>query len=102
MLRRIDEGDAARELARARVADPGEPVVAPVTDAEHDPGTLLPRDHPMWVRDTFTVSQRARELIARLKPVAIAVLTFWDHRARAAVVAGCRLFIDASGSYRLP
>jgi len=76
-----------------------EPVVLPAAQAELET-TLLPRDHPKWVKDALTVSTRARELIARLKPVAVRILGFWDHRVRAAVVAGMRIAIDPSGSYR--
>ncbi|MDQ6931506.1 MAG: hypothetical protein M3126_12660, partial [Candidatus Eremiobacteraeota bacterium] len=43
---------------------------------------ILPRDHPPWMRDTIAVSVRARELLARIKPLAVRVLTFWDHTVR--------------------
>lgn len=72
--------------------------VLPDADIEIPP---LPRDLPPWAKDAIAVSQRARDLIARLKPIAIAVLTFWDHRIRIALVAGKRIAIDPSGSYRL-
>ncbi len=42
-----------------------------------------------------------RELLARIKPVIVRVLTFWDHRVRSAFVGGNRLTIDPSGSYRV-
>jgi hypothetical protein len=101
MLARVDPDDRSHALANTAVGDARDPIVTPVGDADHDAGTLLPRDHPKWARDSLTVSQRARDLIARLKPVAVAILTFWDHQRRAAIVAGSRLCIDASGSYRL-
>jgi hypothetical protein len=104
MLSRIDSGEtgaSAQLLHGALGADPNEPIVPAASDAEFDSGTQLPRDHPKWVRDTLTVSQRARDLIARLRPIALAVLSFWDHRSRSAVVAGSRLCIDASGSYHI-
>lgn len=76
----------------------------------HDPAALpldpdleipaLPRELPPWARDAVAISQRAREMLARLAPVVLHVLTFWDHRARSASVAGRRVSIDASGSYR--
>lgn len=61
----------------------------------------LPHDHPAWVRDAVALSMRARELLAKLKPVAVKILTFWDHAVRSIVVANRRLTIDPSGSYRI-
>ena len=61
----------------------------------------LPRELPRWVKDALAVSQRARQVIARLKPVAVRVLSFWDHQVRSLTVSGRRLTIDVSGSYRL-
>ncbi len=61
----------------------------------------LPREHPKWVKDAMAVSQRARHLISRLKPVIVRVLTFWDHHVRGIAIAGRELSVDASGSYRL-
>jgi len=61
----------------------------------------LPREHPRWVKDALAVSQRARQLIARLPPVLVRVLTFWDHHVRGIVVGGRELSVDISGSYRL-
>ena len=100
MLRRV-EGEQAREPSLLDVLGFGkaEPIVAAVPQAEMETA-LLPHDHPQWVRDALSVSNRARELIGRLKPVVIAVLTFWDHRIRSAFVSGSRVSIDASGSYR--
>jgi len=61
----------------------------------------LPREHPKWVKDALAVSQRARALIARIKPLMVKVLTFWDHHARSATIGGRELTVDVSGSYRL-
>lgn len=61
----------------------------------------LPREHPKWVKDAVAVSQRARQIIARLRPVVIRVLTFWDHHVRGIAVGGRDLSVDISGSYRL-
>lgn len=101
MLRRVDRDEpresAARQILDAREANA---VVAPVLEVDLD-ASLLPRDHPQWVKDALTVSQRARDLIARLTPVVIRILTFWDHRVRSALVGTSRVSIDASGSYRL-
>jgi hypothetical protein len=61
----------------------------------------LPRDHPAWQRDVLSVSARARQMLARLRPLVVQVLTFWDHVRRGVAVAGRTLEIDPSGSYRL-
>lgn len=61
----------------------------------------LPREHPRWVKDALAVSQRARQLITRLKPVIIRVLTFWDHHVRGIAIGGRELTVDVSGSYRV-
>ncbi len=61
----------------------------------------LPREHPKWVKDALAVSQRARQLIAHLKPVMMRVLTFWDHRVRGVTIGGRELSVDISGSYRI-
>ena len=99
MARRIN-----LELARAEkpalqglAADP----LAAVSSDECTEIPTLPRDLPAWARDAVAMSQRAREFVTRLKPVVIRVLTFWDHRARSAVIGGRRMNIDPSGSYRL-
>lgn len=62
---------------------------------------LLPRDHPAWMRDAIAISARAREWLAKLRPVLVRVLTFWDHAIRSINVSGRMLTVDASGSYRL-
>lgn len=97
MLRRVDleEGGAGVAL---HAADAPEAVVPAVAETEMD--AALPREHPRWVRDAVAVSSRARDLIARLKPAAIRVLCFWDHRLRAISIAGRRVCVDASGCYR--
>jgi hypothetical protein len=101
MLRRV-EGDEGR--AHAPHANPAavalEQIVPAVGESEQDT-SLLPRDHPKWAKDAVTLSQRARELLARLRPVAVRILTFWDHRIRTAFVAGNRISVDPSGSYRI-
>ncbi|HET9096381.1 MAG TPA: hypothetical protein VFN37_06945 [Candidatus Baltobacteraceae bacterium] len=61
----------------------------------------LPREHPKWVKDALAVSQRARQIVAQLRPVVIRVLTFWDHHVRGVVVGGQELTVDISGSYRI-
>jgi hypothetical protein len=101
MLRPIDRDEAQahplRELLGLGASDP---VVSGAAHNELET-SLLPRDHPRWVKDALTVSSRAREIIAHLRPVALRILGFWDHRVRFTVVAGVRVAIDASGSYRI-
>jgi hypothetical protein len=61
----------------------------------------LPREHPRWARDAAAISSRARALIARLAPVAIRALTFWDHRVHSLAIGKRELCVDSSGSYRI-
>ena len=75
--------------------------IRPVDPEEELDAPQLPRDHPKWVRDAVAVSQRARQLLATLRPIVIRVLTFWDHRIRALTIGGRNIEIDPSGSYRL-
>lgn len=100
MLRRVDLEERPISLAAALGLSKSEPIVAAVNEAEPDTA-LLPHDHPAWVKDSLSVSQRARTLLAKIVPVALRVLTFWDHRVRSTTIAGQRLSIDPSGSYRL-
>ncbi len=102
MLRRV-ESDAGREprsSLRGPEAAETRPVVPAVPDVEFDTA-LLPRDHPQWVKDSLSVSHRAHELLARLKPVIVHILTFWDHRVRSVFVGNSRVSVDPSGSYRI-
>jgi hypothetical protein len=99
MLRRVETDERPHQPHELASAAP-EHIVPALAESEFD-GSLLPRDHPKWAKDAFTISQRARELIARLRPVVIRVLTFWDHRIRTALVGGRRVNVDAAGSYRL-
>lgn len=64
-------------------------------------GPALPSDHPPWMRDTLSISQRARALLARVKPLVATVVAFWEHRVRRVVIGGRTLCVDQSGSYRL-
>lgn len=62
----------------------------------------LPGDHPAWQRDVVAISARIRAVVARLEPIAVRVLTFWDHVTRSVTLAGNRhVEIDPSGCYRL-
>lgn len=101
MLRRLDGEEGRAHAAQPHAASIAtEQMVAAVGESEAET-SLLPRDHPKWARDAVTLSQRARELIARLRPVVVKILTFWDHRVRSAWIGGSRVCIDPSGSYRI-
>lgn len=100
MLRRLEVDDPNATLSAQIGATASEGIAPVVPEAELET-SLSPHDRPRWVRDAVAVSQRARELIARLRPVAVRVLSFWDHRMRAIVVGECCVRVDASGSYRI-
>ena len=100
MLQRIDAEERNATLSSALGLGRTEPVVPAIGEADFD-APNLPHDHPQWVKDALSVSQRAREVIARLQPVVLRILTFWDHRVRSMSLGRERLSIDASGSYRL-
>lgn len=99
MLRRIEGDERNSALLGALVTGHSEAIVASIPEAELET-PLLPHDHPKWVKDALTVSQRAREAIVKLRPVIVTVLSFWDHRVRALIIGGTRISVDASGSYR--
>lgn len=99
MLRRIEIEEPAAALTPQIGASRSEPIVPAVGEAELETG-LLPQDQPRWVKDAVAVSQRAREIIAKLRPAAVRVLSFWDHRIRSIAVEGRLVRVDASGSYR--
>ncbi|HEY2476788.1 MAG TPA: hypothetical protein VGI19_18550 [Candidatus Cybelea sp.] len=98
MLRRIELDENRAVLSAGLEANRPESVPA-VTEAELETA-LLPHDHPRWVRDAVAVSQRARELIAKLRPVVIKVFAFWDHRLRSIMIGDRRVQVDPSGCYR--
>lgn len=97
MPRRIDLDTERAHAALAQVA--ANPPAAILDNEIETPA--LPHDLPPWARDAVAISQRARALLARIKPAVVRVLTFWDHRARSALISGKRLTIDVSGSYRI-
>ncbi|HTV92848.1 MAG TPA: hypothetical protein VMG98_09050 [Verrucomicrobiae bacterium] len=101
MLRRLDGEESRPALSQPHAAAIAPEAAVPAIGESEAETSLLPRDHPKWARDAVTVSQRAREIIARLRPVAIKILTFWDHRVRSAFIGGARVSIDPSGSYRV-
>lgn len=99
MLRRIEFEEPSAVLPLEVGPSRSEAIVPVVAEAELETA-LLPNDQPRWVKDAVAVSQRARELIAKLRPAAVHVLCFWDHRIRAIVVGDRRVRVDASGCYR--
>jgi hypothetical protein len=99
VLRRIELEETTASLPSQVGASRSEAVVPVVAEAELETA-LLPHDQPRWVKDAVAVSQRARELISKLRPAAVHVLCFWDHRIRSIVVGDRRVQIDASGCYR--
>ncbi len=99
MLRRIELEETGASIPLQVGASRSEAVVPAVTEAELETA-LLPHDQPRWVKDAVAVSQRARELIAKLQPAAVHVLCFWDHRIRTIAVGERRVQVDASGCYR--
>ncbi len=82
------------------------PFATPVGNVDPDDrwgnGPALPADHPAWARDALSISQRARALLARIKPVVVRVVAFWEHRVKSIAIGNRTLSIDASGSYRVP
>jgi hypothetical protein len=102
---------SARVDAEAQAANAAGPPLAyvnalPLAPIAADPedrwgGHALPNDHPAWMKDTLSISQRARALLAKIKPIAIRVVAFWEHRVRSIALPGGRVSVDASGSYRL-
>jgi hypothetical protein len=102
MSTQVDPRDTGA-LATAALAAPA-PLIPALTngiDLDADFGNRLPSDHPAWNKDVISLSQRFRAILEQCKPLAVRVLTFWDHHVRTITVAGRRLAVDASGSYRL-
>jgi capsular polysaccharide biosynthesis protein len=99
VLRRVEPDESAAALVPPWESSRSEAIVPAVANAEFD-GPVLPSDHPRWVRDAVALSQRAKEIVNRLRPAVVRVLCFWDHRLHAIVVHGQRIEIDSAGSYR--
>jgi hypothetical protein len=95
----LKQATPAPEPATLAIAPPS---LAPAhaADGGFDVSTSLPRDHPAWQRDVLAVSARVRAILARMRPVAVRVLTFWDHAVRRVTIGGRRLDVDPSGCYR--
>lgn len=103
MSARVDSDGAPLALGLTAIATPAPEALAPLAmdpDERYD-GSALPGDHPAWLRDAVSMSQRARALLASLKPVVLHVIGAWEHRVRSIVVGGRSMKVDASGSYRI-
>ena len=92
-------GHAVEPLALAGIAP--SPGASHLGSIEADVTSSLPRDHPTWQRDVLAVSSRVRATLAALRPLAVRVLSFWDHVVRAVKIGSRSIEIDPSGSYRL-
>lgn len=97
---------AAAAVAAGALALPGQlaiPAAAPPTpdaDERWNGGPSLPNDHPVWMRDALSLSQRARAVLATVKPIALRALGLWDHRVTSIAIGGRTLRVDTAGSYR--
>ncbi len=103
MSARVDPDGGLLALGLITTTTPPPEVLAPLAidpDERYD-GPALPGDHPAWMRDAVSMSQRARALLAALRPVVLHVIGAWEHRVRSIVVGGRSMKVDASGSYRL-
>jgi hypothetical protein len=100
LLRRIELDETSAALSSGLEPGRSQAVVPVVAEAELETA-LLPHDHPRWVKDAVAVSQRARDLIAKLRPIVVRVFSFWDHRIRSIMVENRCVQIDASGCYRV-
>lgn len=77
------------------------PAVAALIPDDEFETAPLPREHPKWIKDGLVVSQRAKQLIERVKPVTLRALRFWDHAVRSLTILDRRVSVDSSGSYRM-
>jgi hypothetical protein len=96
-VRRALAGGAPGALAQAAETAA---LASEVRDPDHVAEIALPRDHPKWARDRFTLSATTKAWLDRIRPVAIRVFGFWDHRAHRLALEGATIEIDVSGSYR--
>ncbi len=100
MLRHIEIDEPLDDRAAAARPAHASGIAAGAHHVDAERG-LLPRGHPKWVQDGVSLSQRARDALTRLRPIAIHVLRFWDHRLHAILIGGRRVRVDPSGSYRV-
>jgi hypothetical protein len=92
-------GGAESELALTRSAEAAS-LTGDVRETDHASEIVLPRDHPKWLRDRFTLSATTKAWLDRIRPVAIRVFGFWDHRTHRLALEGATIEIDTCGSYR--
>jgi len=98
---RVD-ADAQSQAATALALPASLPPAPPLADSDDRwGGHALPSDHPAWMKDVVSISQRARSLFATLRPVVMRVVSFWEHRVRSIVVGERRVTVDTSGCYRI-
>jgi hypothetical protein len=96
-VRRTGPADIIAGLTHASEA---KQIATATGEVETTPEVTLPRDHPKWMRDRFTISAATKALLDRLAPLAIAVFGFWDHRVHRVSIGEGAIEIDVSGSYR--
>ena len=92
---------AANDAAALAAGLAAQPPLALALDPDFEPSNRLPPDHPPWARDAVALSQRARALLTRLRPVVVRVSAAWEHRVRSILGGGRRLSVDPSGCYRV-
>jgi hypothetical protein len=103
---RVDAQDAqaAAATANATPLRGGVPFAPPIEPIDPDErpggGHALPSDHPAWMRDSLSLSGRARALLARIQPVVVRTIACWEHRVRSIAIGDRTLRVDTSGSYR--
>jgi hypothetical protein len=96
VVRRLG-GETVAGLARSAEAAP---LSGEVGELESSGAIVLPRDHPKWVRDRFTITAATKAWLGRIKPIVIRVFSFWDHRVHRLTTEDGTIEIDVSGSYR--
>lgn len=102
MSSRIElDGQGALATNVPAAGAPVAPVAIAFDNDDQFGGPTLPNDHPAWLKDAVSLSQRARVLVTKLKPIVLHVIAAWEHRVRTIVVGGRRVSVDASGSYRI-
>ncbi len=105
MSARVDAQDAqaaaAANAPAIRIGTPFAPPIEPIDpDERSGSGHALPSDHPAWMRDSLSISGRARALLAKIQPAVVRTIAFWEHRVRSIAIGDRTLRVDASGSYR--
>lgn len=73
---------------------------AEVGELDASGAIVLPRDHPKWMRDRFTITAATKAWLGRIKPIVIRVFSFWDHRVHRLTTEDGTIEVDVSGSYR--